>query len=162
MGMIFDQTRCPTYPTWRHPGLLTLGPLYPIYEHEKCRLIIVPSSYGNSFASLAICEVNPLVTSGPHDKGPVMFFVICKKLFTKNSRCTWFETPPRSCYIIVMMHELGLCGQFCDLIAIQYRMTQVHGSMRPVNLAPGWQVTFVPIEHFGVYGQSRPFKPIKN
>ena len=59
-------------------GLLTHGPLYPSFEHEKCRLIIMPSSYGNSLASLAICEVNPLVTSEPRDKGPVMFFVIRK------------------------------------------------------------------------------------
>ena len=144
------------------PGLLTLGPLYPIFEHEKCRFIIMPSSYGNAFTSLAICRWIHWSTVGHTTKGQSCSLWSVKKLFTKNSRCTGFETPPRSCYVIVMMLELGLCGQFCDLIAIQYRMTSVHDSMRPVNLAPGWQIAFVPIEHFGVYGQSRPFKPIKN
>ena len=41
------------------------------------------------------------------------------KLFTKQLNCTLFDTPPNQCHVTIMVHELGLYGQSCNLIAIQ-------------------------------------------
>ena len=54
------------------------------------------------------------------------------KNYWPNSRVVHdFETPPHSCHVIVMVHELDLCGQCCDLIAIQLCITSVYNIMRP-------------------------------
>ena len=145
MDIIFDLDRCPTYPTWRHPGLLTLGPPYPNFEHEKCRLIITASSHGNAFASLAICEVNPPVTSGPHGKGTVTFFVIREKVIYQKIEIyvIWDTTT----FILRYCNDAWAVLMWSILWFDSYTKLYVHDSMRPVHLAPEWQITCVPFEH---------------